>query len=238
MQGMSRFTASALLVVLLAFAGVANAQTPAPIRSDPTASVTGRAPTISEIVIQGTPSGPNGTYAVGDELAVAWTFNDADGDAQDFNATRATVQWYSDDTKVGTTGIATYTIASTDVGKSITVRLTPHTSAATSDPYFGTEILSQEVNTDEGNNGGLIVIPDGTRVTSVDITGTPTVAQQLTAVPSCGTECVGVTYQWQIESSAGSGTYNNITGETAITYTVKAVDQKKKIRVEAFNAVP
>lgn len=233
MQGKSRFIASAAMVVLLALAGVAHAQTP--IRSDPTDTVKGRAPTFADIIITGTPSGSNGNFAVGDQLSVAWTFDDPDGDAQDLMAIRGTIQWYSDDDAVGTKGLDRYTITASDIGKTITVRLTPMTSAATSDPYMGSEIASNEVNTTEGPNGGFIVIPDGVLVTSVDISGTATVGQVLTAVPNCGSECTGVSYQWQIETAASSDTYTNIVGETAATYTVKGTDQKKRIRVEAFN---
>ena len=42
-----------------------------------------------------------------------------------------------------------------------------------------------------------------------------------------------LTYQWQIESAVGSGTYVDIAGATGATYTVTAGDQKRRIRVLA-----
>lgn len=231
MQGTSRFSAIATLVLLLAFAGIARAQS---VTSDPTATVKGRAPTIGSVTISGTPSGPNGTYVVDDVLTVSYTHDDEDGDADDSTATQGSIQWYSGSTPVGTVGSTTYTIAQGDVGEIITVKITPYTNQATSDPFVGTEIDSAEVSATEG--GGYVTVPDGTKATSVAITGDAEVDSMLTAVPSCGEACVGVTYQWQIETAFNSGTYENITGATGKTYTPVGTDQKKKIQVIATNA--
>jgi hypothetical protein len=42
-----------------------------------------------------------------------------------------------------------------------------------------------------------------------------------------------LTYQWQIESAVGSGTYIDLPGAVAETYTVTRGDQKRRIRVLA-----
>ncbi|MUV12650.1 ZirU family protein [Noviluteimonas gilva] len=67
------------------------------------------------------------------------------------------------------------------------------------------------------------------------LTGSPMVGSVLDAAVTCAGDgqCpTTLTYQWQIESAIGSGTYIDIVGATAQTYTVTAGDQKRRIRVQ------
>lgn len=233
MKGASRFGNSlSTLLFLLAFDAPAYAQSKT-ITSEPTAAVVGHAPVITAINITGNGTGPGGTFKVGDVLTVTYTQEDLDGDPPAEAATKATIQWYSDTTAVGTLGSETYTIAATDLGKTISVKLTPHTDSATTDPYSGALSDSSVVST--GEEGGFVTVPDGTRVITLEITGDAEVGETLTAVPSCGASCVNVTYQWQIETSINSGSYADIPGATGLTYKPARTDQKKKIQVIATN---
>ena len=68
------------------------------------------------------------------------------------------------------------------------------------------------------------------------LTGAPLVGSVLSAAVTCkdgSCPTTGLTYQWQIESAVGSGTYVDIAGATGATYTVVAGDQKRRIRVLA-----
>lgn len=236
MQGSSRFSATAVFVLLLAFAGVAQAQTT--VESAPTEAVKGRKPEIATVTITGNGTGPGDTFVPGNVLTVAYTQTDPDLDAADATATVASIQWYSDGTPVdGRQGSTTYTIREEDKGKRITVRITPHTDSVTTDPYEGDAIDSLSVSATEGE--GVVTIPDGTRVVTITITGDAEVGDKLTANPSCGASCdAGVSYQWQIEDAIGSGSYTDIVGETSLEYTPVGTDQKKKIRIVATNPAP
>jgi hypothetical protein len=75
--------------------------------------------------------------------------------------------------------------------------------------------------------------------TSIDVTvgGTPLssaplVGQVLSATIKCRTACpTNLTYQWEIETTPGSGVYAAIGGATAVNYTVTREDQRRRIRV-------
>ena len=72
----------------------------------------------------------------------------------------------------------------------------------------------------------------GVTVGGMPLTGAPLVGQVLNATLTCRTTCpTTVTYQWEIETAAGSGVYSAIGGAVAQTYTVKREDQRRRIRV-------
>lgn len=230
----SPFRPIARTAVLVAFLGVASLAQ-AQVVSTPTDTVTGQAPTVDSAEISFTGSGPNGELRIGDTLTAAYTQADADADPEDQAATRGTLQWLSDGAPVGTLGSSTYTIEASDAGKKITFRVQPHTNIDDTDPYQGALTLSKDVNPASSGNsgGGEIVIPGGGTVLSVTVNGNPVVGQTLTAQPTCMTTCSGVSYQWQIESAVGSGSFTNIAGATDETYVVKRDEQKRRIQVVA-----
>ena len=221
-----------MIVALFGLAGMAQAQ----VVSNPTPTVQGRAPTITATDIQGTGSGSGGAYRAGDVLTATYTQGDPDLDPADTAATNATIQWYSDAAPVGTLGSTTYQIQPSDLGKQITFRLVPHTSAADTDPSVGVETTSNLVAGSDGEGDGVVTIPSGSTATSVAITGNAIVGQTLTATPTCDAACdPAITYQWQIEDGIGSGNFVDIAGQTSATYVVVRTDQRKTIRVRAVN---
>jgi len=223
---------TALLVAFLGIAGIAQAQ----VTSTPTDTVTGRAPTVATAEITFTGSGPNGELRIGDTLNAAYTQADLDADPADPTATGNTLQWLADGQPVGTKGSTTYTVEASDAGKKITFQVQPHTNPDDTDPFQGVLTASSDVNSGSGSGsgGGEVVIPGADTVLSVAVTGTPVVGNTLTAQPTCLTACSGnITYQWQIESAHGSGTYVNIADATGSTYVVKRDEQKRRIQVVA-----
>ncbi|MUV12652.1 ZirU family protein [Noviluteimonas gilva] len=224
----------------LALSGLAYAQTV--VTSPETSTVMGRAPVVSTATINVTPSGAGGQVLAGDVLTANFLVTDPDTDTIDTAATSATVQWTVDGTPVGSAGSMTYTVQAADAGKVITYRLVPHTDPGVTDPYQGVLTIAADVGADgsgggTGPGGGGEINPaDPTALLSVAVTpsGNPIVDTVLTATPTCVATCgAGITYQWQIETASGSGTYTDIAGATGATYTPKKDDQKKKIKVVA-----
>ena len=175
-------------------------------------------------------------------LTATFTVTDPDGDTIDTAATNATVQWTVDGTNVGAAGSLTYTVVAADAGKRITYKLMPHTDSAVTDPYQGVLTIAANIGADGTGGGpgpgggGEIDLPGADKLLSVAVTptGNPVVATVLTATPTCVTACVaGITYKWQIETAAGSGTYADIPSATGTTYTPVKGDQRKKIKVVA-----
>lgn len=227
--------------VALAFVGAAHAQTVPSPETDP---VKGRAPTLATATITGTPSGAGGAWVAGDVLTAVYTVADEDNDTPDYSASDLTIQWTSGGAAVGTLGSKTYTLQASDAGKTITYRLVPHTDPAITDPYQGIATIADTVGADgtggtgggeeNGGDGGEIDVTPADALLSVSITGSATVSTALTAVPSCATACGGtITYQWQLETAAGSGTFANIAGATTNTYTPVRQDQKRRVKVIA-----
>ncbi|KGQ18441.1 hypothetical protein LF41_736 [Lysobacter dokdonensis DS-58] len=222
----------------LALSGLAYAQTV--VSSPETATVKGRAPVVSRAIIDVTPSGAGGQVLVGDVLTADFDVTDADNDDIDQTATDATVQWTVDGVNVGTPSL-TYTVAAADLGKTITYKLVPFTDSAITDPHQGVLTLASDIGadgsgggtTDPGDNGEIKpAAPSALLSIAVTPTGNPVVGTTLTAVPTCAQTCIAnITYQWQIETAVGSGTYTNIAGATASTYTPTKDTQKKKIKV-------
>ncbi|MGO4552552.1 ZirU family protein [Lysobacter sp. 2RAF19] len=224
----------------LSLSGLAFAQTV--VTSPETDSVKGHAPIVATATINVTPSGAGGQVLAGDVLTANFVVTDPDSDTIDTAATSATVQWTVDGTNVGAPGAMTYTVQAADAGKVITYTLIPHTDPGVTDPYQGVLTIAANVGTDgsgggTGPGGGGEINPaDPTALLSVAVTptGNPLVGTVLTATPTCVATCgAGITYQWQIETAAGSGTYTDISGATGATYTPIKDDQKKKIKVVA-----
>ncbi|MEY1580208.1 invasin domain 3-containing protein [Providencia manganoxydans] len=68
----------------------------------------------------------------------------------------------------------------------------------------------------------------------VAMTDRPVVGDVLTATPDCQVNCILPTsWQWEAETAQDSGQYRAIRGATAMTYTVTADMQKRKLRVTA-----
>ena len=225
-----------LLAAALGVASLAQAQ----VASTPTDTVTGHAPTVDSAQVTFTGSGPSGELRIGDTLTAHYTQADPDADPADAATTQSTLQWLANGVPVGTPGATTYTIQASDAGKRITFRVQPHTDANDTDPYQGAQTLASDVNASSGSSsgGGEVVVPGADTVLSVTISGTPVVGQTLTAQPTCQTTCSGLNYQWQIESSVGSGSYVDIAGATSETYVVKRDEQKRRIQVVANDATP
>ncbi|EEE1598504.1 hypothetical protein K3J84_004710 [Salmonella enterica] len=101
--------------------------------------------------------------------------------------------------------------------------------------------------------GTVLLVPAAQAVTdtTVPVTGhPPVVAPKLsTLTPNTGdsvsvspnftdpdgdaedTTATGTAYQWQVEGTAGSGNYTDITGQTGKDYIIQATDRGKKLRV-------
>ncbi|EBY7195575.1 TPA: invasin domain 3-containing protein [Salmonella enterica subsp. enterica serovar Birkenhead] len=101
--------------------------------------------------------------------------------------------------------------------------------------------------------GTVLLVPAAQAVTdtTVPVTGhPPVVAPKLsTLTPNTGdsvsvspnftdpdgdaedTTATGTAYQWQVEGTAGSGNYTDITGQTGKDYIIQATDSGKKLRV-------
>ncbi|WP_431221780.1 ZirU family protein [Serratia sp. L9] len=197
------------------------------VTSSPTSTVRGRAPVVTQSTIVSDNASGNGLIDIGDTLSISTpgTFSDADGDT----AIPETYQWQADGVDIAGATNNSYTIVAGDLGKAITVLVTPHTDPAITDPAFGLVVPS---NT-------LTVIAGGT-VTGVTVTGDvggyPQVDSTLTATATCaGGTCNGVTYQWQLETGQGTNTYSDISGATSSTYTPVRTDQRLRVQVIVSN---
>jgi hypothetical protein len=218
-------TSRQLLCLAMSFAVSASAF--AAVTSDPTSTVMGRAPVMAPPSITYVDTNGNGVKDAGDTLtAVDGTITDADLDT----AIASTYRWSDGAADVSIT--STHTISVADYGKTLTLFAIPHTDTAITDPADGLEVAGTI-----GSGGEIVVVPS-TQLLSVAVTGyvggNPQVDSELTATPTCVTaDCGTVTYQWEIESAPGSGTYASIAGATSSTYTPVRDDQRRMIRVVA-----
>ncbi|VFS49173.1 ZirU family protein [Budvicia aquatica] len=197
------------------------------VTSSPTTTVKGRAPVVTQSTIVSDNANGNGLIDAGDTLSISTsgTFSDADGDT----AIPETYQWRADGADILGATSSTYMITASDLGKLITVQVTPHTDPDITDPAVGLDVASN----------ALTVIAGGT-VTSVTVSGEvggyPQVDSALTATATCaGGACTTVTYQWQIETGQGTNTFTDISGATGNTYTPVRTDQKLRIQVVVSN---
>jgi hypothetical protein len=219
-----------LLGVAMGFAVSTSAL--AAVTSAPTGTVMGRAPVMATPLVNYTDSDTNGVLNVGDTLiAVDGGISDLDGDTP----IASSYSWLIDGVEVGTE--ASYVILPANEGKQITLTVKPHTDAAITDPADGVAVAANG-GTADGNGDGVIDVAPSDALISVAVSGfingtTPQVGSLLTATPACVSTCGTVTYQWQIESSVGSGSYVDIAGATNDTYMPVKDDQRRMIQVVA-----
>ena len=161
----------------------------------------------------------NGTAQVGETLT-ANTSNIADADGLD-NAAFAH-QWTADDADLeGATG-STYTLADSEEGKTIKVRVS-----------FTDDAGNEESLTSEAT-AAVAAKPNTPATGAPTITGTAQVGETLTADTSGiadedGLDNVSYSYQWI--RNAG-GTDADIAGETASTYTLVSADVGRTVKVQ------
>lgn len=195
------------------------------VLSDPTDSVKGRTPVITPSTIVSADTNSNGVFDIGDVISISaqGTFSDPDGDAEG----QKTYQWQADGADITGATSETYTVTAGDLGKKITVLITPHTDPAITDPDSGIAVASNELSTASANTPVAVQIEGA-------INGYPQVDTALNAVVQLadGTNGNATTYQWKIETAVGSGVYQNIAGANGNTYTPVGADQKRKIQVE------
>jgi hypothetical protein len=185
-------------------------------------------------------SGPagksDGLLGPGDTLtATGFDFSDADHDPQ----TSTTYEWLADGSPIQAATGATYILRDEDMGKTITVKATPNTDPTTTEPATGVAVNAKKYLDLAGKDSSSGLTPVSSVVNSVTIEGAsnankPLVGDTLTVVVTCrGADCDSskLRYQWQLEDTAGSGTYADIVGATSDTYTVLRTDQKRKIQV-------
>ncbi|MDA8486735.1 hypothetical protein NNO07_27020, partial [Pseudomonas resinovorans] len=87
------------------------------------------------------------------------------------------------------------------------------------------------------NPPGIVVDPSAPQSVTIKLadggalTGRPQVGQTLVAETTCLETCGTLTYQWKVESSAGSGNFENIPGATSERYTPLASQQRRELQV-------
>ena len=211
------------------------------VTSTPTQTVKGHMPVYTGAGVIFHDVNGNGVADIGDTITAAGSgFSDPDLDDE----VPATFIWSREGTVVsGVTG-ATYTLGLDDLGKKITVEVVPTTDSAITDPFQGIAVAATTGGALDGGTGGdgTVTVTPGTTPISVVIvdaggavvTGNPLVSDVVSAKTTCADnsiDCSGLTYQWQIETAAGSNSFSDISGATAKDYTVLKGDQKRKLQV-------
>jgi hypothetical protein len=212
------------IAVMIGFSLMALSGSVLAVTSAATETVKGRAPVLSQSTIGYTDTNTNGIIDAGDVLNIttAGTFSDADMDTEG----QRTYQWLADGAVIASATGDTYTVLATDLGKVIKLQETPHTDGATTDPADGVAVDSNELTIAASNTPASVVIEG--MVSGYPQVGTPLTTTVTMADGSTGT---ATSYQWQIETAVGSGTYQDISGATAETYTPVGTEQKRKIQV-------
>ncbi|QLR73244.1 hypothetical protein HV337_12150 [Citrobacter freundii] len=105
------------------------------VLSDPTDTVKGRVPVITQSTIVSADTNSNGVFDIGDVISISQqgAFSDPDGDAE----SQRTFQWQADGADISGATSDTYTVTASDLGKKITVLVTPHTDPTITDPDRG-----------------------------------------------------------------------------------------------------
>ncbi|HGY4723568.1 TPA: ZirU family protein [Citrobacter amalonaticus] len=225
-----------LAAVMMALSGAVMAVT-----STPTATVKGRVPAYTGASVTFNDANGNLVADIGDTITAAGSgFSDPDLDDE----ATASFIWSRDGTVVsGVTG-ATYTLGLADLGKKITVEVVPTTDSAITDPFQGTAMAATTGGAIDGGTGGdgTVTVTPATTPLSVlivdgsgaEVTGNPLVGDVVSAKTTCAdnsVDCSGLTYQWQIETPAGSNSFSDIPTATSKDYTVLKGDQKRKLQV-------
>lgn len=211
------------------------------VTSAPTATVKGHVPSYSGAGVIFHDNNSNGVADIGDTITAAGSgFADPDLDDE----APATYIWSREGAVVtGVTG-ATYTLGLADLGKKITVEAVPTTDSTITDPFQGTAVAATTGGAIDGGTGGggTVTVTLATTPLSVvivdaggtQVTGNPLVGDVVSAKTTCAdgsVDCAGLTYQWHIETAAGSGSYSNIPGAVSKDYTVVKGDQKRRLQV-------
>ena len=225
-----------LTAMMMAMSGAVLAVT-----STPTGTVKGHVPVYTGAGVTFNDVNRNGVADIGDTITAAGSgFSDPDLDDE----VPDTFIWSREGTVVsGVTG-ATYTLGLADLGKKITVEAVPTTDPAITDPFQGTPVAATTGGAIDGGTGGdgtvtvtpattplSVVIVDGS---GAEVTGNPLVGDVVSAKTTCAdnsVDCSGLTYQWQIETPAGSNSFSDIPTGTSKDYTVLKGDQKRKLQV-------
>ncbi|EMI5492987.1 inverse autotransporter beta domain-containing protein [Providencia stuartii] len=113
-----------------------------------------------------------------------------------------------------------------------------YTSTVTAGKLLGTLILNPQIDGIRIASATVEVIaaPIGIQIfrNGIAIVGNPVVGDRLTATPDCQINCILPTFwQWEVETSQGSGRYQAIRGATTTTYIVTTDMQKRRLRVTA-----
>ncbi|EEF4509069.1 invasin family protein [Salmonella enterica] len=225
-----------LTAMMMAMSGTVMAVT-----SAPTGTVKGHIPVYASAGVTFSDVNGNGVADIGDTITAAGAgFSDPDMDDE----VPASFIWSRDGVVVpGVTG-ATYTLALADLGKKITVEVVPTTDSAITDPFEGMAVAATTGGAIDGGTGGdgtVTVTPATTPLSAVivdtggtEVTGNPLVGDVVSAKTTCADgsiDCSGLTYKWQIETTAGSNSFSDIPGATSKDYTVLKGDQKRKLQV-------
>ena len=168
-----------------------------------------------------------GDAADGQTLTGNYSYNDDHGDAQG----TSTFRWLRADTVDGTyteivgATASTYTLTASDVDKYIKFEITP---IAQNDPTNGNPVLSAAT-------GQIVASNFAPTASSVAITGNTTIGSELTGTYTFADvdgDLEGTSlYRWLRADTAG-GTYTEIVGATAVTYTLQVADISKYIKFE------
>lgn len=190
-----------------------------PIISEPTKSVTGRAPVVTIQVDNQTVA--EAPPATGHQLKATAAVTDPDGDT----ISGTTYRWLRGETEIGTQQV--YTTVAADAGETLTVEVTATTDPAITDPSSG--IGTQTVAILNAAPVALSVAIDGTTNVGVMLTGMYTFDDGENDPES------GTTFQWYRATDAAGSNRTPIDGETGATYTIDALDQAKYL---VFEVVP
>ncbi|UBX49653.1 ZirU family protein [Providencia alcalifaciens] len=212
----------------------------ASITSSETQAVIGHAPVLSAGAVKSTDVNKDGVLGIGDTLtASGFNFSDADGDKQ----TSIVYEWHDGKSVISGTAGDTLTLTAALLGKTITVKAVANTNPDITEPSVSVPVAAatySDINNASVSGGKGIPTVGGNIVKSVTISGLsgarPLVGEKLKADVTCHGTCdSNLTYQWQIEKSVNSGTYEDIASATAQEYTVKGTEQKRKIKVVVSN---
>lgn len=162
----------------------------------------------------------NGSLSMGSTLTGVYTFNSNGGEPTD----KSTMAWLDG---AHTDTDSSYLLDSADVGLVLTFQVTAQN---------GAEIIgntsSMSTASAIGSQIPVVTIKDSASNT---LSGPPIVGDTLTAVVVCASACSAssFTYQWEEETSPGSGEYVDVAGATASTFTILPGHQLKRVRVTA-----
>jgi len=208
--------------------------TGAPVRKVTATSVTGTAPSATEVAI-------TGNFTVGQTLTGSFKFYDLDDDLEDVSGRK--VSWYVSDSASGNPVLVpeannqmTFTLRPQDAGNNRTVLFSvDQVKSMTGLPSVGTR-PSNPAGAWQATRTGLVVGGTAPVAAGLGIEGSPTVGSVLEAkftYSDVENDPPGVhLYQWfRCDDTAGANPVA-ISGATQATYTVQGADQAKYLMVE------